>query len=185
MSGPHVWMYFKELFCDEEPFLDYSTDSFHLCAKPPILYNLQLLCKWLWNYYEVLQEKTDSLTTVLREVWDLTKEAHLLLVTQWWLLIIQDNNSVGFKKSCFKVLVNYILQPERQLLSRSVKVTNYTPSSCCPIPLPPCCSEKKAVEIFRFPCSFLPYQTNFSTENHSFTIANQTRMVIMNKTMWQ
>lgn len=58
-------MYLKELFCDKEPFLGYSTDSFHLCAKPPTLYNLELLCEWLWNYCEVLQEKTDSLTTVL------------------------------------------------------------------------------------------------------------------------
>lgn len=32
--------YLNKLFCDRKPFLDYSTDSFHLCAKPPILYNL-------------------------------------------------------------------------------------------------------------------------------------------------
>lgn len=53
-------------------------------------------------YSEILQEKTDSLTTILREVWDLTTEPpHPLLVTLWCLLILQDNNGVGFKKSYF------------------------------------------------------------------------------------
>lgn len=48
-----------------------------------------------------LQEKTDSLTTVLRSL-RLTKQAPCpLLVAQWCLLIIQDNNSADFKKSYF------------------------------------------------------------------------------------